>query len=83
VRTEELRRQIEEAGAFSVAAVALEVERTVRSRLSQGGGDILEGLTPRRALELYLRAKTPPLPEERIAALLGAADELFAEGGGT
>jgi exonuclease SbcD len=81
IRTDEIRQQLEEAGAFFVAAVAVDVERKSRSRLQVDGGDLLEGLTPRRALELYLRAKTPPLSEERIRALLGAADELFAEQG--
>lgn len=82
LRADAIRQQLDEAGAFFVAAVAVDVERVARTRLGQRGGDLLEGLTPRKALELYLRAKTPPLPEERIAALLGAADELFAEGGG-
>jgi exonuclease SbcD len=82
LRTEELRAQLDAAGVFFVAAVAVEVERSGRARLAQNGGDLLEGLTPRKALELYLRAKTPPLAEDRITALLSAADELFAEGGG-
>lgn len=81
IRSDELRQQLEEAGVFFVAAVAIDVERVARTRLPQGG-DLLEGLTPRKALELYLRAKTPPLSDERIQALLGAADELFAEQGG-
>ena len=81
LRADAIRQQLDEAGAFVVAAVAVDVERVARTRLSQSAGDLLEGLTPRKALELYLRAKSPPLPEERIAALLGAADELFAEGG--
>jgi exonuclease SbcD len=37
----------------------------------------MEGITPRRALELYLRGKQPPLDPARIAALLAAADELM------
>jgi exonuclease SbcD len=83
LRADELRRQLEEAGVFFVAAVAVEVERINRSRFPlEEGEDALEGLTPRKALERYLRAKTPPLTEERIRALLGAADELFAEQGG-
>jgi DNA repair protein SbcD/Mre11 len=83
LRTDEIRDQLDEAGAFFVAAVAIEVERTGRgNRLGAGDAAILEGLTPRKALELYLRAKTPPLAEERIAALLSAADELFQEPGG-
>jgi hypothetical protein len=37
----------------------------------------MRGLSPRRALELYLRSKeTDP---QRIEALLSAADELLAE----
>lgn len=83
LRTDEIRQQIEEAGAFFVAAVAIEVERSSRGgRLGAGDAAVLEGLTPRKALELYLRAKTPPLAEERIAALLSAADELLQEQGG-
>jgi DNA repair protein SbcD/Mre11 len=83
LRTDEIRDQLDAAGAFFVAAVAIEVERTGRgNRLGAGDAAILEGLTPRKALELYLRAKTPPLAEERIAALLSAADELFQEQGG-
>ena len=79
LRAEEIRQQLEAAGVFFVAAVAVEVERAGRGRLGASGAELLEGLTPRKALELYLRAKTPPLSEERITALLGAADELLAE----
>jgi DNA repair protein SbcD/Mre11 len=77
LRTDELRRQIEEAGAFDVASIAIDVERANRGRLGEAGQDLLEGLTPRRALELYLRSKNTP--EDRMADLLAAADELFAE----
>jgi DNA repair protein SbcD/Mre11 len=80
VRPEEIRAQLEEAGVFYVAAVAVEAERESRGRLGASGAELLDGLTPRRALELYLRSKTPALTEERITALLSAADELFAEG---
>ncbi len=77
LRTDEIRRQVEERGAFNVATIAIEVERTSRSRLGEAERDLLDGLTPQRALELYLRSKdTPP---ERIAALMAAAEELFAE----
>jgi DNA repair protein SbcD/Mre11 len=79
IRQEALRDALEQAGAAVVAAVALEIERTGRSRLAPDGGDPLEGLTPRRALELFLRSKTPALSEDRITALLAAADELIAE----
>lgn len=80
IQTETIRRALDEAGAHFIAAVAVEVERGARGRLGSGDASILDGLTPRRALELYLRQKTPPLAEERIAALLAAADELLAEG---
>jgi exonuclease SbcD len=82
VRTEAIRQAIEEAGASFVAAIAVEVERSARGRLARDDTSVLDGLTPRRALELYLRQKTPPLAEERIAALLATADELLNEGDG-
>jgi exonuclease SbcD len=77
LRADAIRDLLEEAGAFVVAAVAIEIERSGRGRLSAEGQDPLEGLAPRRALELFLRSKTPPLSEDRIAALLAAADELL------
>jgi exonuclease SbcD len=77
LRTDEVQAQLEAAGAFQVAAIAIEVERANRGRLAGAERDLLDGLTPRRALELYLRSKNTP--EDRIAALLAAAEELFAE----
>ncbi len=82
LRQDDIRELVEQAGASVVAAVAVEIERGGRSRLAPEGGDPLEGLTPRHALEMFLRTKTPPLSEERIAALLAAADELLAEQAG-
>ena len=79
LRTDEIRRQIEEAGAFDVAGIAIDVERASRSRLGEASQDLLEGLTPRRALELYLRSKNTP--DDRLAELLAAAEELFLEDG--
>jgi exonuclease SbcD len=79
IRQDDLRTAIEQGGAAVVAAIAIDLERSGRSRLAPDGGDPLEGLTPRRALELFLRSKTPALSEERITALLAAADELIAE----
>ena len=79
IRVEEIQQQIEAAGAFQVAAVAVEVERTSRGRLAGQERDLLDGLTPRKALELFLRSKNTP--EDRIAALLEAAEELFAQQG--
>ncbi len=75
---ETIRRQLLEAGAFFVAAVSVEVERSGRGRLGEAGRELLAGLSPRRALELSLQQRqTDP---DRIAALLAAADELIAEG---
>lgn len=77
LRVDELQQQIEAAGAFQVAAIATEVERSTRGRLNGAEGNVLDGLTPRKALELYLRAKGTA--DDRIAALLETAEELFAE----
>jgi len=79
LRADDIQQQIEDAGVFHVAAIAIEVERAGRGRLAGAERDLLDGLTPRRALELYLRSKNTP--EDRIAALLEAADELFAAQG--
>lgn len=77
LRTDEIQQKLLDAGAFHIATIAIEVERTNRSRLGEANSDLLEGLTPRRALELYLQAKqTPP---DRLKALMEAAEELFTE----
>ncbi|NTU81635.1 MAG: exonuclease SbcCD subunit D [Chloroflexales bacterium] len=78
LREEAIRQLLEEAGAFVVAAVNITVERAGRRRLAGAEQELLSGLTPRRALELYLKSKQPPLAPERISALLSAADELMA-----
>ncbi len=77
LRTDEIQRQLEAAGAFNIAAIAIEVEQANRGRLGETDRDLLEGLTPRRALELYLHSKNTP--DERLADLLAAAEELFTE----
>jgi len=77
LRADDIQEQLEAAGAFHIAAIAIEVERTHRGRLGDAERDLLNGLTPRRALELYLRSKNTP--EDRLAVLLAAAEELFAE----
>lgn len=79
INLSDIRTALEKQGAFYVAALKLEVDRIARSRLGDQAHELLEGLTPRRALELYLRARQTP--EERIADLLAAADELFGEQG--
>jgi exonuclease SbcD len=66
-----IQTQVEEAGAQVVAAVALEVERTHRGRFAEVAEQVRDGLTPRRALELYLQTKN--VPAERQTTLLQAA----------
>lgn len=75
LREDEVRARLNAAGVFMVAAVATEIERTGRSRLGTAGQDQISGLTPRQALELYLRSKETP--EERMRQLLAAADDLI------
>lgn len=79
IRVSEIQRLLDEANAFQTATIKVDVERANRSRLGVDGQDLLDGLTPRRALELFLRAKNTA--EDRITALLAAADELLAEQG--
>ncbi|HEU4328214.1 MAG TPA: exonuclease SbcCD subunit D [Roseiflexaceae bacterium] len=75
----ELQTLLAERKVFQVASIAVQTERAARARLGQTGHDLLDGLTPRKALELYLRSKNTP--EDRLAELLSAADELLAEQG--
>lgn len=77
LRTSEIQQLLDEAKAFHVAAVKIDVERANRSRLGAASQELLDGLTPRRALELYLRSKNTD--EDRLKELLAAADELLAE----
>jgi exonuclease SbcD len=79
LREDAIRQQLEEAEAFIIAGIAIVVEREGRARLAEVEHELMQGLAPRRALELYLKMKdTDP---ERIAVLLAAADELLAEDG--
>ncbi len=74
---EPLRKHLETAGAAYIAGVVFEVEREQRSRFAEAAEEVMSGLTPRRALELYLQSKNGE--PQRIAALLAAADELLTE----
>lgn len=80
LREDEIRRLLEEAGAHHVAAVNLSVERASRRRFAGAEQALMEGLSPRRALEIFLQQKQPPLAPERVKALLGAFDEIQQEG---
>jgi exonuclease SbcD len=74
---EHIRSQLEEAGAFLVASVSIEVPREERGRYSAVEQELMGGLTSRRALELYLQSKQ--LDPSRIATLLAAHDELVGD----
>ncbi|RRR76744.1 MAG: exonuclease SbcCD subunit D [Candidatus Viridilinea halotolerans] len=79
LREERIRELLEAAEAFFIAAIKINVERSGRNRLAGMDQELLDGLTPRRALELYLQSKQPPVTAPRTKALLAAADELLAE----
>ncbi|HEY1016137.1 MAG TPA: exonuclease SbcCD subunit D [Herpetosiphonaceae bacterium] len=70
-----LRKRIEEAGAHSIASLSIDVQRTTRGRYAAVADELQEGLTPRRALELYL--STSNLSNKRREQLLKAADGLL------
>lgn len=70
-----IHAQLEEAGAHVVAAIAVEVERMNRGRFAEVAEQIRDGLTPTRALELYLQTKN--VPQGRQAQLLEAARALL------
>jgi DNA repair protein SbcD/Mre11 len=69
-----LREELESGGAHVVAAIALEVERTNRGRFAEVAEQVRDGLTPQRALELYLQTKN--VSAERQTKLLQAAAAL-------
>jgi DNA repair protein SbcD/Mre11 len=72
-----IRETLEQAGANTVASIALDVERATRGRFAEIADELQGGLTPRRALELYLR--TRGISATREQQLLAAADELMHE----
>ncbi len=79
IRTAELQEALAAAQVHYVASVSVSVEKAGRSRLNEESRALLEGMTPRKALEFYLQRKN--LSAERVRELLAAADELFAEQG--
>lgn len=70
LRDVEMRRSL--AGAYFVAGINVEIERTYRHRLS---GESPEGLSPAELLARYLESKGTPAP--RIALLMQYADEIL------
>jgi exonuclease SbcD len=74
---EPVRQQLEDGQVWVIAAIVIDIERETRGRLTGAEQELMRGLSPRRALELYLRSReTDP---QRIETLLSAADELLAE----
>lgn len=72
-----IREEVEAAGAATIAMVGLDVERVTRGRFDAVAEELQGGLTPRRALELYLQTKD--VGAARRERLLAAADELLRE----
>lgn len=73
----QITEQLREQGAQVVAGVSLEVERTTRGRFADVADELQDGLTPRRALELYLLSKN--VGAGRREELLAAADRLIQD----
>jgi len=70
LRDAEVRRSL--AGAYYIAGINVEIERTYRQRL---GGESPEGLSPADLLTRYLESKGTLPP--RIALLMQYADEIL------
>jgi exonuclease SbcD len=72
-----IRACLDESGAFIVASIAIEAQRERRRRFAEAEQELMRGISPRRALELYFKAKEKD--PQRAAALLAAADKLLSE----
>lgn len=72
-----IRARLDERGAFIVASLAIETQRAGRRRFAEAEQELMRGIAPRRALELYFAAKEKD--PHRTATLLAAADELLSE----
>ncbi|NJP05373.1 MAG: exonuclease SbcCD subunit D [Chloroflexaceae bacterium] len=72
-----IRAQLEQAGAFCIAAIAINVERDSRNRFPGIEPERIRGMTMTDALELYLQQKH--VDPERRAALLARATRLLEE----
>lgn len=70
-----LRALLEAAGAHAVASISIDIQRAERTRYSAVASELQEGLTPRRALEIYL--ETSNSTATRRDRLLAAADVLI------
>lgn len=72
---EQIQELLREAGAFFVAGVSMEVEQVARGRYAAVASELQRGISPRRALQLYLESRNTP--QERTQRLLSAADALL------
>lgn len=75
IKEDDLQRELEEAGAQFIASISIEIARSSRGRYAAVAQELQNGITPRRALELFLLSKN--IPAERMERLLAAADELI------
>jgi exonuclease SbcD len=79
LRDEQIRQQLEAAQAFFVATIAIDIERETRTRFAGAEQELMQGLSPRRALHLYLQSRETEATH--IETLLAAFDELQADDG--
>ena len=78
LKEEQVREWLRAARAGVIATIVFDVERPARQRFAGVAEELSKGLTPLRALELYLKSKQ--VPPERIEQLLSAAKELLDDG---
>lgn len=71
----ELRRLLEAAETHVIASIAIEAQRSERTRYAAVASELNEGLTPRRALEIYLESSN--ISAARREQMLKAADALI------
>lgn len=71
----ELRRLLETAETHVIASIAIETQRSERTRYAAVASELNEGLTPRRALEIYLESSN--INAARREQMLEAADALI------
>lgn len=71
----ELRRLLEAAETHVIASIAIEAQRSERTRYAAVASELNEGLTPRRALEIYLESSN--ISATRREQMLKAADALI------
>lgn len=71
-----LRKMLDDAGVHHIASAQVDVQRNDRTRYAAVAQELQEGITARRALEMYL--ETSKVSNSRRDKLLAAADKLLA-----